>query len=154
MSEEWFEDHFRATFCLPENGWKIIFTLIRNKGWPLVEQTHFCWVKSLMGVKFPPVSTPLPLDSEKKREWRQKGCLNQLKIEQWVAYRLIIIATQGFRVRQNSCGFRAIRDWVTILADFQKRGIYKGIGFEAKLTLAVFFLIDKRSPNFYFFTRL
>ena len=30
----------------------------------LVEQTHFCWVKSLMGVKFPLVSTPLPLDSD------------------------------------------------------------------------------------------
>ena len=40
------------------------------------------------------------------------------------------------------------------LAHFQKRGIYKGIGFEAKLTFAVFFPINKRSPNFYFFTRL
>ena len=30
----------------------------------LVEQTHFCRVKNLMGVKFPLVSTPLPLDSD------------------------------------------------------------------------------------------
>ena len=32
---------------------------------------------------------------------------------------------------------------------FKSLEIYKGIGFEAKLTLAVFFLIGKRSPNFY-----
>ena len=105
-------------------------------------------------LKHPHVSTPLLPGSEKKREWCQKGCLNQLKIEQWVAYRLIIIATRAFRARLKSYGFRAIRGWVNILADFQKRRISKVICFEAKLTFAVFFPINKWSPNFYFFTRL
>ena len=65
-----------------------------------------------------------------------------------------VITTRDFCKRQKYYGFRAIRGWVTILADFQKRGIYKVIGFEAKLTFAVFFPINKRSPNFHFFTRL
>ena len=85
---------------------------------------------------------------------REKVSLNWLKFAKQVAYGQAIIATRGFCKCQNSYGFRAIQSWVTILADFQKRGIYKGIGFEAKLTFAVFFPINKRSPNFYFFTRL
>ena len=85
----------------------------------------------------PPGLPPFFLVVKKKREWCQKGCLNQLKIEQWVAYRLIIIATRAFRAPQNSYGFRAIWSWVTNLVDFQKRRISKVICVQAKLTFEV-----------------
>ena len=102
----------------------------------------------------PSCRPPIRLIVKKKGKFNKKVSSIWLKIAMRVAYGQAVIATRDFCKRQNSYGFRAIRSWVTILADFQKRGIYKGIGFEAKLTLAVFFPINKRSPNFYFFTRL
>ena len=43
-----------------------------------------------------------------RRRLNKKVASNLLKIGHRVAYRLALIATRGFRARQNSYGFRAI----------------------------------------------
>ena len=74
--------------------------------------------KGGLGGGAPPMSTPF-LPGREVSEWaNHKVASNQLKIGYQVAYGYAVIATWGFRARQNSYGFRAIWSWKKILTGF------------------------------------
>ena len=80
-------------------------------------------VKTPMGVEqpIPPVSTPffLVIKKKKKAQGRQKVASNQLKNGQQEAYGLTVIATRGYRARQNPIGIRVVGSW-TIFGPIKK----------------------------------